>query len=263
MRRRVVLIVAAVLLALAGTGALWAYVAGAEARALSGKEAVEVLVAADAIPAGVSFEDAQRQNLVGRERFPREAVPTGAFTEASRLGGLVATRAIEPHELLLATNFGPPMAAAPATGGLAVPAGTVALPVSLKHFANSADWAVYLRPGAEIALFETFTSTDAPPKPASPRGDGLALQAENTQVTRLLVSRVTVLGVAGAEEGEAAGAGTAIVLAVDQRQAEEIILDLSSGVVLYPVLLTDEDVVAPSPGTDNHRIVDTTTGSAP
>ena len=263
MRRRVVLIVAAGLLALAGTGALWAYVAGAEERALAGKEAVELLVAVDAIPAGVSFEDAQRQNLVGTDRFPRDAVPAAAFTDASRLGGLVANRAIEPHELLLATNFGPPVAAAPATGGLAVPAGKVALPLSLKHFANAADWATYLRPGAEIALFESFTSDAPAPQPASPRGDGLKPEAESTQVTRLLVSRVPVLAVAGVPEGEAAGAGTAIVLAVDQRQAEEIVLDLSIGVSLYPVLLTDEDVVAPSPGTDNHRIVDTTTGSAP
>ena len=84
MRRRVVLIVAAVLLALAGTGALWAYVAGAEARALSGKEAVEVLVAADAIPAGTSFEEAQQQNLVEVQRYPREWAL--ALREMDRLG---------------------------------------------------------------------------------------------------------------------------------------------------------------------------------
>ena len=263
MRRRVVLIAAAVLLALAGTGALWAYVAGAERRALAGKETVEVLVAADAIPAGATFEQAQQQKLIETEHYPRETVPTGAFTDASSLAGLVATRAIEPHELLLPGNFGPPTDAGPETGGLAVPAGKIALPVSLKHFANSADWAGYLRPGAEIALFESFTSADPAPQPASPRGDGLQPEAESTQVTRLLVSRVPVIAVAGVAEGEAAGAGTAIVLAVDQRQAEEIVLDLSIGVSLYPVLLTDEDVVAPSPGTDNHRIFDTTTGSAP
>ena len=255
MRRRVVLIAAAVLLALAGTGALWAYVAGLEARALAGKEPVEVLVAAGAIPAGTSSELAQRQNLVETRAYPREAVPEGTFTDPSQLAGLAATRAIAPHELLLPTTFGPPDAG-PVTGGLAVPAGKVALPVSFKHFVNSADWAAYLRPGAEIALFETFTSLQEAPEPASPRGDGLALEPENTQVTRLLVSRVPVIGVAGAAEDEGAGAGTAVVLAVDQRQAEQIILDVSHGVVLYPVLLTDEDVVAPSPGTDNHRIVE-------
>lgn len=254
---------AAALLALAGTGALWAYVAGADARALAGKEAVEVLVAADAIPAGVSFEDAQRQKLIATDRFPRGAVPAGAFTDASQLAGLVASRAIAPHELLLATNFGPPAGAGPVTGGLAVPAGKVALPVSLKNFANAADWATYLRPGAEIALFESFTSDAPAPQPASPRGDGLKPEPESTQVTRLLVSRVPVIAVAGVPEGETGGPGTAIVLAVDQRQAEEIVLDLSIGVSLYPVLLTDEDVVAPSPGTDNHRIFDPTTGSAP
>jgi pilus assembly protein CpaB len=252
------LIVAAVLLALAGTGALWAYVAGAETRALRGKEAVEVLVAADAIPAGTTIEQAQQQNLIETERYPRETVPAGAFADVSLLGGLVATRAIAPHELLLPDNFGPPADAGPQTGGLAVPDGKIALPVSLKHFANSADWAAYLRPGAEIALFESFTSADRAPLPASPRGDGLQPEAESTQVTRLLVSRVSVLAVAGVPEGETSAAGTALVLAVDQRQAEEIILDLSTGVSLYPVLLTDDDVVAPSPGTDNHRIFEPT-----
>jgi pilus assembly protein CpaB len=252
-----VLIAAAGLLALAGTGALWAYLAGADARALAGKEAVEVLVAADAIPQGASFEQAQRQKLVTTDRFPRDAVPADVFTDPGQLAGLVATRAIEPHELLTRTTFGPP-SAGPETGGLAVPAGKVALPLSFKHFVNSADWATYLRPGAEIAVFETFTSGAPPLQPAAPRGDGLALDKDSTQVTRLLVSRVPVLAVTGAQEGDAAKAGTAVVLAVDQRQAEEIILDLSSGVVLYPVLLTDEEVVAPSPGTDNHRIFEPT-----
>jgi pilus assembly protein CpaB len=253
-----VLIAAAGLLALAGTGALWAYVAGADARALAGKEAVEVLVAADAIPQGASFEQAQQQKLVTTDRFPRDAVPTDVFTDPSQLAGLVATRAVEPHELLTRTTFGPP-SAGPETGGLAVPAGKVALPLSLKHFVNSADWATYLRPGAEIAVFETFTSAAPPPQPATPRGDGLALDKDSTQVTRLLVSRVPVIAVAGAQDsGDAGAAGKAVVLAVDQRQAEEIILDLSGGVVLYPVLLTDEDVVAPSPGTDNHRILEPT-----
>jgi pilus assembly protein CpaB len=260
MRRRIVLIVAAVLLALAGTAALWQYVSGADARALAGKEAVEVLVAADAIPAGVDFAEAQRQGLVETASFPRVAVPAGAFTDAAQAAGLVASRAIEPHELLLATNLGPPAVAAPATGGLAVPAGKVALPVSLQHFANSADWAGYLQPGAEIAIFETFTSAGAPSAPAIPRGDGLALQDGNTQVTRLLLDRVTVIAVA--VDAKAGEPGTALVLAVDQRQSEKIILGLSSGVALYPVLLTGDQVLAPSPGTTSNHLFDAT-GTTP
>jgi pilus assembly protein CpaB len=257
MRRRIVLIVAAGLLALAGTGALWQYVSGADARALAGKEAVEVLVAADAISAGVGFEEAQRQGLVETVRFPRGAVPVGAFTDATQAAGLIATRAIEPHELLLATNLGPRDAAAPSTGGLAVPEGKAALPVSLQHFANSADWAGYLQPGAEIAIFETFTSAAAAGAPATPRGDGLALEAANHQVTRLLLDRVTVIAVAGAADAEPGAAGTALVLAVDQQQAEKIILGLSSGVALYPVLLTADQTLAPSAGTANTGLFDT------
>ena len=96
MRRRIVLIVAAVLLALAGTAALWQYVSGADARALAGKEAVDVLVAADAIPAGMDFEEAQRQGLVETVGFPRSAVPVGAFADTGQATGLVSSRAIEP-----------------------------------------------------------------------------------------------------------------------------------------------------------------------
>lgn len=257
MRRRIVLIVAAALLALSGTGAIWLYLTGADARALAGKEVVEVLVAADTIAAGTGFDEAQRQGLVDTASFPREAVPVGAFTDATQASGLVAGRAIEPHELLLPTNLGPPEAIAPATGGLAVPDGKVALPVSLKHFANAEDWAGYLHPGAEIALFETFTSQGGPGGPAVPRGDGLALEAPNTQVTRLLLDRVAVLAVARAPDADAGEPGTALVLAVDQQQSERLILGLSSGVALYPVLLTGDPVIVPSPGTDNSRIFDT------
>jgi len=255
-RRTIVLLVAAALLALAGTAAIWKYVTGADDRALAGKEVVEVLVAAEAIPAGASFEDAERQGQVEAASYPRGAVPVGAFTDPAQAKGLVATRAIEPHELLLATNFGPADAAGPATGGLAIPAGKVALPVSLKHFANYADWATYLPPNAEIAIFETFTAADRPGQPPTPRGDGLALEASNTQVTRLLLDRVTVLAVAKEPDADASAAGTALVLAVDQQQSEKLILGMSSGVAFYPVLLTGERVIAPSSGTDNSHIFD-------
>jgi pilus assembly protein CpaB len=262
MRRRIVLIVAAVLLALAGTAALWQYVSGADARALAGKEAVDVLVAADAIPAGVDFEEAQRQGLVETVGFPRGAVPVGAFADAGQAAGLVTSRAIEPHELLLASNLGPRDAVAPTTGGLTVPPGKVALPVSLQHFANSADWAGYLEPGAEIAIFAAFTSVGPPNAPAFPRGDGLALEAPNNQVSRLLVHRATVLAVAGSEDTESETPGTALVLAVDQQQSEQIVLGLFNGVALYPVLLTDDEVLTPSPGTPNAELFDLP-GTAP
>lgn len=257
MRRRMVLFMAAALLALAGTGALWQYVSGADARALAGKEAVGVLVAAAAIPAGVDFAAAQEQGLVETVDFPRGAVPAAAFTDPGQAAGLVATRAIEPGELLLATNLGPRDAVAPVTGGLAVPAGMAALPISLQHFANSADWAGYLRPGAQIAIFETFTSTGAA-GPATPRGDGLALEATNIQVTRLLLDRVTVIDVAGAADAVEGAPGTALVLAVDQLQSEKLILGLSSGVALYPVLLTADEVLVPSAGTTNTGLFDPT-----
>jgi pilus assembly protein CpaB len=263
MRRRIVLIVAAVLLALAGTAALWQYVSGADARALAGKEAVDVLVAADAIPAGMDFEEAQRQGLVETVGFPRGAVPVGAFAEAGQAAGLVTSRAIEPHELLLTTNLGPRDAVAPTTGGLTVPPGKVAIPVSLKHFANSADWAGYLEPGAEIAIFATFTSVGPADAPAFPNGKGLDLDLpQNNNVSRLVVHRATVLAVAGSEDAESETPGTAIVLAVDQQQSEQIVLGLFNGVALYPVLLTDDEILTPSPGTPNAELFDLP-GTAP
>jgi pilus assembly protein CpaB len=258
-RRRIVLLLAAALLALAGTTAIWKYTSDADARALAGKEAVKVLVAADAIKSGVSFEDAQKQGQVETANYPREAVPAGTFTDPAQAQGLVAARAIQPHQLLLAADFGPAQTAGPNTAGLAIPDGKVALPVSFKHFPNATDWASYLQPNAEIAIFETFTAADRPGQAPTPRGDGLKLEAANNQVTRLLLDRVTVIGVGKANES---GEGLALVLAVDQKQSEKLILGLANGVALYPVLLTSGHVLAPSNGTDNSQSFDTS-GSTP
>jgi pilus assembly protein CpaB len=262
-RRRILLIIIAALFALTGTAAIWRYVAGADARALAGKEVVTVLVAAEAIPAGAAFDDAHRQGKVATTNYPRAAVPTGTFTDPAQAAGLVASRAIEPHELLLATNFAPADTAGPATAGLAIPQGKVALPLSLKHFKNAVDWAGYLQPNAQIAIFEAFTSAERPGQPPTPRGDGLTLEPPNNQVARLLLDRVTVLAVAKDPSAEADAAGAAIVLAVDQKQSEKLILGLANGAVLYPVLLTRDQVLAPSPGTDNSHQFDTAGGSTP
>lgn len=266
MRRRIVLLSAALLLALAGTMAITAYVEQADSRALAGTEAVEVLVAAGAIPEGTPVELARAQGLVTSARFPRTALPPDALTTLDHAAGTAATRAVAPREILLASTFGTDEPSGPNTAGLTLPPGTTAVPVSLKSFAHSEDWASYLRPGAEIAIYQTFTSRTGAQGPYTPRGDDLADDAAATQVTRLLLDRAPVIDVRGAgaaadadadpDEQGAEADGSALVLALTQQQSERLIMGLARESALYPVLLSADSRVAPSPGTVDQRLFD-------
>ena len=70
MKRRGLTIVLAVLLAILGTTGVLVYVNHANARALQGQRAVNVLVAKSLIPAGTSAANAQVQGLLITERLP-------------------------------------------------------------------------------------------------------------------------------------------------------------------------------------------------
>jgi pilus assembly protein CpaB len=73
MSRRILAVVGALLLALVGTGAVFAYVNRADARAVEGQKAVTVLMAAKEIPAGTT---ATRRGSCGPRRCRARRSPT-------------------------------------------------------------------------------------------------------------------------------------------------------------------------------------------
>jgi len=103
MSRRVVGLAAAVFLALIGTVALVAFVAGAEERALEGEELVEVYVVTEPILGGTAGEDIEEQVVV--EEVPTKVRPADAVDNLASLRGRVAAVDLQPGEQLIESRF--------------------------------------------------------------------------------------------------------------------------------------------------------------
>jgi pilus assembly protein CpaB len=258
LKGRLLTIMLAILLALAGTAGVLLYVHGATKRALAGQRAVAVLVASQTIPAGTSASSAQHQGLLTSQELPASSVPVDAVSSlAGGLGSLVLSAALAPGQLLLRPML-VTAAAATAQGALAIPRGMVAVTVPL---CLPAAVAGYVQPGSEVAVFDTYggkssslqanCGQQAGSAPQLPGGTGVVH-------TRIVLPRVQVIsvGAAASSTSHATGllaqpgsAGSAsatsatqlITFAVSQPDAERLILLTETGVA-YLALLTPSSV---------------------
>lgn len=106
MKRRFLAALAAIILLVAGTAVLVAYVRGADSRALAGVRTVQVLVADELIPEGTPA--AELTALVRTVLVPAKAALDGRVTDLDALDGQVATVDLLPGEQLLAGRFAQP-----------------------------------------------------------------------------------------------------------------------------------------------------------
>lgn len=103
MSKRVIGLLAAVVLALVGTVALVAFVAGAEERALEGEELVEVYVVTEPILGGTAGDDLEDSVVV--EEVPSKVRPADAVDNLAALRGRVAAVDLQPGEQLIESRF--------------------------------------------------------------------------------------------------------------------------------------------------------------
>lgn len=264
MKRRFALFVTALVVALASTGAVFAYVSKVDARALADQQPTKVLVATERIPAGTTAGEAVAGELATVRTFARTSVPEGALTDVKSVAQQVALTDLYPGEMLLAVKFGEQ--AAPNSGALTIPEGHLAVTVNLE---NPRGVSGFVTPNAEVAVFDTFNVF---PRDAgsgqTPSGDRLSDDYDKNRATRLLLPRVKVLAVGAqtslrpeAEDDEAAvpaGApptATAVTLAVMQKDAEKVIHAAETG-SLWFALLSPQSTTAPSQGVDSRRLFD-------
>jgi pilus assembly protein CpaB len=217
-RRRLLAAIAALVLLVAGTLVLLAYVRGADARALAGTRTVEVLVADELIPEGTA--GSELAGLVRTEVLPAKAALQGRVTDLSSLADLVSTVDLQPGEQLLASRFeSPDERQAP---------GTVEVPEGLQELS------VLLEPqraiGGRLAAGDTV-------------GIVVSVSAEAGPSTHALLHDVLVTQVQGAPapaptdgETETASAGAAapsasvmVTLAVSAAQAETVVFATEHG----------------------------------
>jgi pilus assembly protein CpaB len=252
MDRRRLLLILAVFVAVIGTALVFLYVKGADKRAQDKVASTSVLVAKQDIAAGETYDAALSAGKIVSSEVPQTVVDanTGAVSDSTQLNGTIVSVPVFAGQVIVASQFGDSVSAA--NSNLAIPKGMMAISVNLTDPDRVAG---NIQNGSEVAIFVTGTLTPA-------AGAGPAAGGTDTQATRLLLPKVTVLNVgspqppttstktdpASGEQTTEQLPRTLLTLAVTQEEAQKVIvaskaLDLTFG------LLTSNSEVKPDPGT--------------
>jgi pilus assembly protein CpaB len=236
MDRRRIFLVVAVIVALLGTALVFLYVRGADQRAESRFETVEVLRATQPIEAGESIDDAAAAGKIAMQPVVRDYLQPGYQTSLDSLSGQFASVRIYPGEQVVDAKFGQTVEA---TSALPIPDGQVAVSINLTDTARVAG---FVSPGSEVAIYINAAN----PSSGQP-------------LTRLLLERVTVIGVgsttptqtttttAAGEETTESLPRSLMTLALDQGDAEKILFAQGNGELAF-ALLTEKSRINPGPG---------------
>ncbi len=242
-------IILAVVLAIIAAGLVFFYTRGAEQRVLDEQQPVNVLVSTATIPRGISLGDASAGGLIEQTQVPADMAPTGYLSAVTpENSAQLAINQVSPGQILLATNFA---AELPDVTPVSVPDGLMAIAINLGDVQRVGN---FLRPGAEVVIFNSYTS-GAIDETGAATGD---------LTTRVLVDRALILGVGETASVAATNpdgsttapvASSLITLGVDQAEAEKIILASQTG-SLYFGLLGDGTEVVQSNGTTAGNLFD-------
>jgi pilus assembly protein CpaB len=238
MGRRVIAIVAALVVALLGVVGVVVYAQAADGRAVAGQATQTVFITKGVVPMGTTAADAVNKQLMVPEKIVTKGVPQGALkTVTADIAKLVATSAILPGEVVLSSRFG---ALSSLASNPSIPAGMIAITVSLTDPQRIAP---LLTPQSHIVVFDTITvkagTTSAP----------------TTQVTKILLPDVVVIGVGDQTAQPAAAADPAsskavgnvalVTLAVSPVDAQLLVHAVQTGNLLYGGLLGTDVKVNP------------------
>lgn len=225
-RRRVLAIVAAVLLTVFGMVVIIAYVNAAETRAQETAGLVPILVAAEEIPAGTAARDLAG-GLVAQREVPGTFVPEDAVRNIDELGRMVTVERILAGEPIVARQFGE-RGSAPRPGQAQLEEGREVITLTLEaQRALGGE----IAPGDLVGVIVSLEDASG--------GDGGATEATGSGdpgcgQTGMVLTRVQVTAVSGAADpvtGEAGGDAVTVSLDVDQPDAERIAFAAEYGTI--------------------------------
>jgi len=231
MGRRVMAVLAAVVVGLIGVISVLFYANGADARAVADQRPQTVFVARQLVPSGTTAADALAKGLMVPTQIAAKGVPAGALTKVDEATGrLLALSDIAPGEFVVASRFGTtPLG----QKSIQVPDGQVAISVSLS---DPARVGAFVTPGSRIVIYDTYT----------PGAAGAAAgAAAATKQTRVLLDDVLVIAVgstsltpaANANSGGQAQAasGALVTVALPPHTAAKLVHGIQTG-TLYAAL---------------------------
>jgi pilus assembly protein CpaB len=228
MRRKVVLLVVAVVIAAVGSSLVLLYVNGLADKAQANENLVRVLTATEQIDPGEPAGAAQANGKFELTRMPKSSVLEGAVTTVDKMAAEVALGTIYPGEQILAVKFGKTAASAQT---LAIPKGQIAVSVELTDPARVAG---FVTPGSHVVIFVS----------AAEATNGTKTTAA---YTRVLVPDVEVIGVGpttvlsgptGASSDKSADQvpKTILTVALDQKDSDRVLFAASTKSVAFGLL---------------------------
>jgi len=184
--RRVLAVVAAVVLAALGGTLLFKYVAQADARAMAELAPVDVLVASAPIEAGTKAESLA--GSVTTKSMPKNSVSPGALTSLDSVSGLVTASNLVPGEQLVDHRF---ISAEVATASTAVeiPAGLHQVTIQLQPVRVLGG---HLEAGDTVGVFASL------PAPSSADGETPEAASDGPNRTHIIISKALAVRVQGA-----------------------------------------------------------------
>jgi pilus assembly protein CpaB len=199
MRTRIIAVVVAAVLAIAGAAALVFAVQGASESALAGTRTETVLVVVAPIAAGTRGE--QVGDRIEEREIPVSYLAEGAVGDRDLLAGLVSLVGLEPGEQMIASRWGAPEDLVAVGGRVAAPDGTqeVSLALELERVAGGA-----ILPGSSVGVW-------------SSRDGGTALLLDGVLVTALAST------VAADDQGTSTDGDVLVTFALTADQARALV----------------------------------------
>jgi pilus assembly protein CpaB len=237
MRRRILIALAALVLAGLSGVSVALYARGVDQRAVDGRQAVSVLLAKQRIPAGTTGADIRAKGLARQVVMPAGTVPEGALGDlGAGLDDLRLSADLAPDQLILRGQFGTGEAAT-----VGVPKGQLGVSIEVTMAPGVAE---KVAAGDRVTVFVTY------PRGAQP----------GSQKTRVLLPAATVISITTGQPTDVRPAPTSTrasattrsypaTLAVGQADATRLVHAAQTGEI-YLGLLGEGTQVTPSAAVD-------------
>jgi pilus assembly protein CpaB len=150
-RSRLLMIILAAVLALAGAVAILAYARQANERAIAGLTTVKVIAAKGTVSARTSLAEAEQRGLLTTETLPEKSVPPEAIRSTAGLAGFVFSATVQPAQLVLRPML-VPAAQSTSTDVLPIPKGMQAITVEM---CVAESLTGYITAGSDVSVYAT------------------------------------------------------------------------------------------------------------
>ena len=222
MGRRVMAVLAAMVVGLIGVAMVLLYARGADARAVADQKPQTVYVAQGLVPSGTTAADALAKGLMVPTKIAAKGVPAGALTTVdAATGRLVALSDVAAGSFVVASRFGTTPTGSKA---IQVPDGQVAVSVLLP---DPARVGTFVTPGSRIVIYDTYNK-DLPPA-------GLKTQVLLDDVLVIAVGQTSLTPTASptaSPNGQSqASAGVLLTVALAPDSAAKLVQAIQTGIL--------------------------------